>query len=142
MYVSESKMRVRYAETDQMGFAYYGNYAKYYEVGRADAMRSIGMTYRQMEDKGVFMPIVTMTSTYIRPAHYDDLLTVKTIVNEMPASRMHFFYEVYNEEGTLLNKGETVLAFIRKETGRPCAAPDWFLDKLKTVFNDPNTETR
>jgi acyl-CoA thioester hydrolase len=141
MYVTESKMRVRYAETDQMGFAYYGNYAKYYEVGRADAMRSIGMTYRQMEDRGVFMPIVIMTSAYIRPAHYDDLLTVKTIVKNMPASRMHFFYEVYNEEGTLLNKGETVLAFIRKETGRPCAAPDWFLEKLKTVFNDPNTHT-
>jgi acyl-CoA thioester hydrolase len=68
MYVSEIQLRVRYAETDQMGFAYYGNYAKYYEVGRADAMRKLGMTYRQMEEKGVFMPIVTMSSKYIRPA--------------------------------------------------------------------------
>jgi acyl-CoA thioester hydrolase len=133
MYVSEIQLRVRYAETDQMGFAYYGNYAKYYEVGRADAMRKLGMTYRQMEEKGVFMPIVTMSSKYIRPAHYDDLLTVKTIVNELPVSRMHFYYEIYNEQGQLLNTGETVLAFIRKDTGRPCAAPEWFLEKLQTA---------
>jgi acyl-CoA thioester hydrolase len=133
MYVSEIQLRVRYAETDQMGFAYYGNYAKYYEVGRADAMRKLGMTYREMEEKGVFMPIVTMSSKFIRPAYYDDLLTVKTIVKELPASRMHFFYEVYNEQEQLLNTGETVLAFIRKDTGRPCAAPEWFLKKLQKI---------
>lgn len=136
MYITESKMRVRYAETDQMGFAYYGNYAQYYEVGRADAMRSLGMTYREMEEQGVIMPIVNLQSTFIRPALYDDLLTVKTIVKDMPTSRMHFFYEVYNEDGTLLNKGETVLAFVRKNSGRPCAAPDWFIRKLSAAFND------
>lgn len=135
MLVTETKLRVRYAETDQMGFAYYGNYAKYYEVGRADAMRTLGMTYREMEERGVVMPIATMTSRYIRPAHYDDLLTVRTIVREIPAARMHFYYEIFNEAGNLLNQGETVLAFIRKDTGRPCAAPEWFLEPLKKAFS-------
>jgi acyl-CoA thioester hydrolase len=131
LIVTETKVRVRYGETDQMGFVYYGNYALYYEVGRADAMRQLGMTYREMEEMGVVMPITYMTSKYIRPAHYDNLLTVKTIIREIPVSRMHFFYEIYNEEGTLLNLGETILAFIKKENGRPCAAPEWFLEKLK-----------
>lgn len=130
MFVSETSVRVRYAETDQMGFAYYGNYARYYEVGRAEAMRKLGMTYREMEEKGVFMPIVTMNCRYILPAHYDDLLTIKTIVKEIPVSRMHFFYEIYNENGQLINEGETVLAFIKKTNGRPCRAPDWFLEQL------------
>lgn len=134
MLITETKLRVRYAETDQMGYSYYGNYAKYYEVGRADSMRTLGMTYREMEERGVVMPIATMVSKYIRPARYDDLLTIRTIVKEVPAARMHFFYEVYNEEGVLLNLGETVLAFIKKDTGRPCAAPDWFLEPLRKAF--------
>lgn len=131
MFTFETQLRVRYAETDQMGFAYYGNYPQYYEVGRADAMRKLGTTYKDMEEKGVVMPIVDMHIKYIRPARYDDLLTVKTIVSDLPASRMHFDYEIYNEEGRLLNKGYTVLAFLKKETGRPCGAPEWFLNKLK-----------
>ncbi len=131
MFSSTTQLRVRYAETDQMGFAYYGNYPQYYEVGRADAMRQLGMSYKDMEEKGVVMPIVDMKIKYIRPARYDDLLTIKTIVPELPASRMHFDYEIYNDNGVLLNKGYTVLAFLKKENGRPCAAPSWFLDKLQ-----------
>lgn len=131
MFSSITQLRVRYAETDQMGFVYYGNYPQYYEVARADAMRNLGMTYREMEEKGVVMPIATMQIKYIRPAHYDDLLTIKTIVPGLPASRMHFDYEVYNEDNELINKGTTVLAFINKETGRPCPAPEWFLNRLR-----------
>ena len=131
MVFSETKIRVRYGETDQMGYCYYGNYAQYYEVGRADAMRSLGMSYREMEDRGVFMPIVSMSCRYFRPAHYDDLLTVKTIVKNIPAARMHFYYEIVNQEGLLINSGETILAFISKKTNRPCPAPDWFLEPLK-----------
>ncbi len=130
----ETRLRVRYAETDQMGFVYYGNYPQYYEVGRADAMRKLGMTYKEMEAKGVVMPIARMEVKYIRPARYDDLLTVKTTVPVLPEARMHFDYEIYNEEGVLLNKGLTILAFLNKETGRPCAAPDWFFKKLKEQF--------
>lgn len=134
MVISETQVRVRYAETDQMGFAYYGNYAAWYEVGRADAMRKLGMTYREMEEKGIIMPIVVMTSKYLRPARYDDLLTIKTIVKEMPGSRMHFFYEVSNEEGELINAAETILAFVKKDSGRPCMAPDWFLEPLRKAM--------
>ncbi len=138
MFSFETNLRVRYAETDQMGFVYYGNYPQFYEVGRAEAMRQLGTTYKDMEEKGVVMPIVDMHLKYIRPARYDDLLTVKTTVPELPASRMHFDYEIYNEEGTLLNKGYTVLAFLKKKTGRPCPAPEWFLEKLKKTFLTSN----
>ncbi len=135
MFSSMTQLRVRYAETDQMGFVYYGNYPQYYEVGRADAMRQLGMTYRDMEEKGVVMPIVDMKIKYIRPARYDDLLTVKTTVSGLPASRMHFDYEIYNEDGVLLNKGYTVLAFLNKQNGRPCGAPVWFLEKFQEKIN-------
>ncbi len=131
LFTFETQIRVRYAETDQMGFVYYGNYPQYYEVARADSMRKLGMTYREMEEKGVVMPIAQMEIKYIKPAYYDELLTVKTHVPELPHARMHFDYEIYNEAGALINKGMTVLAFIGKESGRPCAAPSWFLDKLR-----------
>ncbi len=134
MYSSEIQIRVRYAETDQMGFVYYGNYAQYYEVGRADAMRRLGMTYREMEEKGVVMPIATMQAKYIRPARYDDLLTVRTIVRTFPTSRIHFTYEISRDDGQLLHIGETVLAFLNKNTGRPCPAPEWFLSRLREVW--------
>lgn len=134
MLVTKTQVRVRYGETDQMGFVYYGNYALYYEVARADAMRHMNMSYRQMEAKGVIMPIVNMTCKYIRPARYDDLLTIKTTIREMPVSRMHFHYEVFNEAGVLLNQGETTLAFIKKESGRPCPAPEWFIEKLQPLM--------
>ncbi len=124
-------LRVRYAETDQMGFVYYGNYPQYYEVARAEAMRDLGMTYKEMEEQGVVMPIAKMDIKYIRPARYDDLLTIKTTVPVMPSARMHFRYEVFNEEGTLLNVGNTILAFLSKETGRPCSAPKWFTERLE-----------
>ncbi len=130
MYVSKTNIRVRYSETDKMGYVYYGNYPSYYEVGRAEAMRELGMTYRQMEDKGVMMPIASMNLKYLKPAFYDDLLTIKTIVKDLPTSRMHFYYEVYNENGILLNVGETILAFVDMKSFRPCAAPDWFMKAL------------
>ena len=113
-----------------MGYVYYGNYPAYYEVGRAEAMRELGMTYRQMEEKGVMMPIASMHLKYIRPAYYDDLLTIRTMVKEFPSARMHFIYEVYNEKNKLINQGETILAFVDIKSGRPCPAPDWFLNAL------------
>lgn len=142
MLITETKVRVRYGETDQMGFVYYGNYALYYEVARAEAMRQINMSYRQMEERGVLMPIVNMTCKYLRPARYDDLLTVKTIIRELPASRMRFYYEVYNEAGELLNQAETTLAFIRKENGKPCAAPPWFLENLQPLMRQKVEEVK
>jgi acyl-CoA thioester hydrolase len=135
MFVSSTQIRVRYGETDQMGFVYYGNYPLYFEVGRAEAMRQIGMTYKQMEEMGVYMPIAKMAIKYFRPGRYDDLLTIKTIINDLPSARMNFDYEVYNEQGTMLCAGNTELAFINSQTNRPCRAPDWFLKKMEEVFN-------
>jgi acyl-CoA thioester hydrolase len=136
MFVSSTQIRVRYGETDQMGFVYYGNYPLYFEVARAEAMRQIGMTYKQMEEMGVFMPISKMEIKYFRPGRYDDLLTIKTIIKQVPSSRMIFDYEVYNDEGTLLCWGNTELAFISSQTNRPVRAPDWFLVKMEKVFNN------
>ena len=140
MFIFETRLRVRYAETDQMGFAYYGNYPQYFEVGRAEAMRQLGTTYKEMEERGVVMPIANMHIKYIRPARYDDLLTIKTTVAEMPRSRMQFDYEIFNEEGRLLTMGNTVLAFVKKENGKPCAAPAWFMDKLKSYQSSLSTQ--
>lgn len=137
MYVSETQLRVRYSETDQMGYVYYGNYPEYFEVGRAEAMRKLGMSYRQMEEDGVMMPIASMNIKYLKPAFYDDLLTIKTIVKTMPSSRMHFYYEIVNEKGALINQGETVLAFVNKHTHKPCAAPEWFLKALEKKWSNP-----
>ncbi len=130
MYVSETQMRVRYAETDRMGYAYYGNYAQYYEVGRVEALRQLGFSYRELEDSGILLPVHTFSITYLKPAYYDDLLTVRTMIKEKPMARIRFEYEMQNEKGELLNRGETTLVFIDAKTGKPCAAPAAFIEKL------------
>lgn len=112
MYIAETQIRVRYGETDQMGFLYYGNYALYYEVGRAEAIRRLGFTYRELEELGIHMPVVELHSQYLRPALYDDLITVRTILKELPSGpKVQFHSELYNEAGALLNKGITTLVF-------------------------------
>ncbi|MCF8218792.1 MAG: acyl-CoA thioesterase [Bacteroidales bacterium] len=134
MFISYTTVRTRYADVDQMGFVYYGNYATYYEVGRAAAMREIGTSYKEMEEKGIIMPVLSMTCQYKKPAHYDELLTVKTIVKGIPKARMEFNYEIFNEKDELLNKGETTLVFLSKASNRPVRIPSWFEDKLKPYF--------
>lgn len=124
MYTYETNIRVRYAETDQMGYVYYGNYAMYYEVARVESLRSLGFTYKALEDQGVMMPVLEYKSKFIRPARYDDLLTIKVKIEQKPASRMIFHYEVYNEENTLLNIGETTLVFVNKNNGKVCEMPE------------------
>lgn len=131
MYISETKIRVRYGETDQMGYCYYGNYAQYFEVGRVEALRGLGMSYKSLEDSGIMLPVLEFKIKYLKPAYYDDLLTIKTIIKSLPAARIHFDYETYNEQGTLLNTGETTLVFISKASNRPCAAPAAMIQKLK-----------
>ena len=135
MIIKEIQIRVRYAETDQMGYVYYGNYATYYEVGRVEFMRSLGFTYRELEEQGIMMPVVENTSRFIRPARYDDLLTVKVMVKKMPQNKMTFEYEIYNEQEKLINLGETVLAFVNMKNGRPISAPDSIVKLLKPFFN-------
>lgn len=134
MFISYTKIRARYADVDQMGFVYYGNYAVYYEVGRTEAMRELGTSYKEMEEKGVIMPVYSMHCRFYKPALYDELMTVKTIIREIPRTRMNFEYEVYNEKDTLINEGETVLVFVSKEHNRPMKIPAWFKEKLKLHF--------
>lgn len=129
-----TKLRVRYGETDQMGYMYYGNYALYYEVGRVEMLRSLGMTYRSMEQQGVMMPVLDLHVKYLRPAYYDEEITVKVIMEKMPGIKIHFRYELYNEAAQLINTGETTLAFINTKTNRPCLPPDDFLETLKKHF--------
>lgn len=134
MYQFETSIRVRYAETDQMGYVYYGNYATYYEVTRVEALRSLGISYKILEENGILMPVLENWSKYIRPAKYDDLLTIKLILKEMPAMRITFEYEVYNEDKKLINLGSTTLVFLDKSSGKPILVPDVVQDVLKPYF--------
>ena len=133
MYRSETRLRVRYGETDQMGYAYYGFYAMYYEVARVESLRQLGMTYRELEDMGVIMPVLENKSKYLAPARYDDLLRIVTVIREKPGVRIKFEYEIYNESDQLINQGETMLVFINKKSNRPCRPPE-AMDKLLAPY--------
>ncbi|MDR1666589.1 MAG: acyl-CoA thioesterase [Bacteroidales bacterium] len=134
MYVFETQIRVRYGETDQMGYVYYGNYPLYYEVARTEMLRSLGLSYKQMEAEGILLPVRSLNVCYLGAAHYDDLLTVKVILKELPAIRIRFFYEIYNELSILLNTGETELVFVNTVTRKPKKAPASLLAELKPYF--------
>lgn len=134
MFSFHTKVRVRYGETDQMGYMYYGNYALYYEVARVEMMRSTGITYRSMEQSGIMLPVLELHVKYLRPAYYDEEITVKVIMDKMPGIKMHLRYELSNESGQLINTGETTLAFINTKTNRPCLPPEEFTEKLKPHF--------
>lgn len=135
MYASETQIRVRYGETDQMGYLYYGYYAFYYEVGRAEAIRELGFTYREMEAMGIIMPVAELESKYYRPALYDDLITVKTLLKELPTdSKIKFHSELYNESGALLNKGVTTLVFFDPVNKTKRQMPEVLYNKLESFF--------
>lgn len=134
MFVKEFQLRVRYAETDQMGYAYYGNYSAYYEVARTEVFRLLEMPYKEMEDEGIMMPVLENHSYYLAPAYYDDLLTIKVFIREYPKVTIRFDYEFYNPNGDLIHRGDTLLVFMKKDTRKPCRIPATFLDKLKPSF--------
>lgn len=134
MFTSEVKVRVRYSETDRMGYVYYGNYASYFEVARVEALRDIGMPYLRMEEEGFLLPVLDYKVHYLKPAFYDDLLMIKTSIAQLPSVKIMFSYEVFGEDGQKLNEAETTLVFINKETGKPCRAPQELLEKLKPFF--------
>ena len=134
MYTSETFIRVRYGETDQMGYVYYGNYAMYYEVGRVESLRKLGLTYKELEAMGVMMPVLENKSKFLSAALYDDHLKIVTTIREKPGVRIRFEYEIFNGEGKLIHQGETTLAFVDKNTGRACRPPQVFQDVLKRYF--------
>jgi acyl-CoA thioester hydrolase len=134
MYQAETTVRVRYGETDQMGYVYYGYYAMYYEVARVEALRRLGLTYREIEAMGIIMPVLENHTKFLAPGKYDELLRIVTTIREKPTVRMTFEYEIFNEEGKLINRGETVLAFIDQKTNRPTRPPKAMMDALNPFF--------
>ncbi|MEO6523283.1 MAG: thioesterase family protein [Mucilaginibacter sp.] len=134
MFTNTNKLRVRYGETDQMGYMYYGNYAEFYEVARVEMLRTLGLTYKGMEEFGIMMPVLELHCKYIKPALYDEEITIKTTIEKMPGVKIHFKYELFNEKQELINVGETLLVFVNMEAKRPCLAPAYFLDKMKPFF--------
>lgn len=134
MFQHEIQLRVRYADTDQMGYVYYGNYAAYYEVARVESFRSLGYAYKKLEEAGVMMPVLELRSNYHYPAKYDDLLTIRVKIPELPKVRIRYEYEIFNESGKLLNSGETTLVFIDMKTNRPVRMPKVMQDILGPFF--------
>ena len=130
MALNSFSFRVRYAETDQMGVVYHGNYAQYMELGRVEWLRALGITYRSMEDNGVMLPVISLHIDYKKSALYDDLLTVQTQLVSKPLVKIAFDYRLLNGEGELLATAHTVLAFMDKATGKPIKCPDYILDRL------------
>ena len=126
----DTKIRVRYAEADRMGYVYYGNYAAYFEVARTEMLRSLGFSYKDWEDQGMILPVREFHIRYHSPAFYDDLLTVRTIIKEIPAARIRFYHEVYNEKGDKICTGNLDLVFVSSESGRPRRAPEDFLKAI------------
>jgi acyl-CoA thioester hydrolase len=134
MLVHETKTRVRYGETDQMGYAYYGRYAELFEVGRVEALRSIGFPYRALEEAGVMLPVHDLHVRYHKPARYDDLLTIRTSIIAMPNVRIDFVYAILDEERAVLTEGATTLVFVDRTTMRPRRAPQELVDALAPYF--------
>lgn len=134
MNFHEFKVRVRYAETDQMAVVYHGNYAQYFEMGRVEWLRNLGVSYKSMEEEGVMLPVVSLTMNYKKPARYDDLLTVRTILKKQESVKIEFDYEIKNEAGELLTTGNSILVFVNMKTGRPALPPEYILEKLKPLL--------
>lgn len=134
MYRSETTIRVRYGETDQMGYVYYGFYAMYYEVARVESLRKLGLTYKEIEGMGIIMPVLENRSRFIAPARYDEQLTVVATIRNRPSVKISFEYEIFNEKKELIHTGETLLAFINKQTNRPCRPPQEMMNVLEPFF--------
>lgn len=134
MMTSETQIRVRYGETDQMGVVYHGNYALYFEEARTQALRQIEVTYKSLEEFGVMMPVVSLSTEFKRSAKYDDLLTIKTIMRQLPTAKITLEYEVLNESGVLLATGSSTLVFMDKNTNKPVRCPEHLYQKFNAFF--------
>ncbi len=134
MFQHQINYRVCYGDTDQMGYMYYGNYARLYEIARTELFRTIGFKYKDMEANGVMMPVYENYSKYLAPALYDDLLTIKVFIKTKPSVRCEFEYEIYNEAGVQLNYGKTTLVFSKVSDGKLCKPPQYLMELLKPYF--------
>ncbi|HRI00227.1 MAG TPA: thioesterase family protein [Saprospiraceae bacterium] len=135
MYIHNTQIRVRYGETDKMGYVYYGNYTEYYEVGRVEALRSVGLEYKSLEDKkGIMMPVIRLSVDYIRPAYYDDLLTIITKIVRLPDQEINFETEIFNEKNKLINKAKVDLCCVDMQTMKRVTTPPFIISVLKPYF--------
>ena len=130
----ETEIHVRYAETDQMGIVHHANYLVWFELGRTNICKAKGFSYREMEESGIMMPVYENYSRYLQPARYDDELTIKVTIPDLPTARVVFRYEIRNQDNVLINTGETTLVFLNRETNRPNRAPKGLIEKLKPYF--------
>jgi acyl-CoA thioester hydrolase len=131
MDFNDISFRVRYGETDQMGVVYHGNYPQYLEMGRVEWLRTLGISYKEMEENGIILPVISLQLNYKKSAIYDDLLTVRTILRKRPQVRIEFDYEIYNEKKELLAEANTVLAFMDSTNNKPIRCPEYILERLK-----------
>jgi acyl-CoA thioester hydrolase len=127
----QTKIKVRYAETDQMGVVYHGNYAQYLEIGRLEWLTALGISYKEMEENEVMLPVVSLNVNYKKPARYDDVLTITTTLVKQPTASIEFNYEIHNSGGDLLTTANTKLVFINKKSNFPMRCPQYILDKLQ-----------
>ncbi len=135
MITNQTKLRVRYGETDQMGYVYYGNYAQFFEVGRVEWLRALGASYKNLEESGIMLPVIELNINYMKPARYDDLLTITTTLSKKPLVKIEFDFEVRNEKDELLTTGYTSLVFMDMKKNKPIKAPDYLLDQIYSKFN-------
>ena len=136
MFTTETQIRIHYALTDQMRVVYHGHYAQFYEIARTEAIRQLGYTYKDIEAMGIIMPVIDIHSRFLRPAKYDDLITVKTILKELPNHhKIVFHHEIYNEADELLNTGDVTLYFMEANGMKRCDMPDKLKEVLKHYFN-------
>ena len=135
MIRNQTNIRVRYGETDQMGYVYYGNYAQFFEVGRVEWLRSLGVSYKSLEESGIMLPVINLNINYMKPAKYDDLLTITTTLSKKPLVKIEFDFEVHNENNDLLTTGFTSLVFMDMKKNKPMKAPKELLDQSYALVN-------
>ena len=133
MYSHETKIRIRYGETDRMGYAHHANYPLYFEEGRMELLRSLGLNYKDLEDSGIILPVISIYTKFLSPVYYDDILTIKTIIKEFPRTRLKFNYEVVNQNKKLVTKADVELAFVDSDSRKPMLVPDVFIEKLEKI---------
>ena len=134
MIKGDIKLRVRYSDTDQMGYVYYGRYASYYEVARVELFRNLGFSYKKLEEEGIGMPVIDMETKYLLPIKYDEEITIRTRIEKLPSSRIIFHYEILNQNNELANTAKTTLTFINLLNKKPVRTPKELLDLIKNKF--------
>ncbi|MBC8486670.1 MAG: acyl-CoA thioesterase [Bacteroidetes bacterium] len=138
MITSENKIRVRYDEVDKMGYVYHGNYAKYYHISRTELLRKVRISDKELENYNIILPVIEMTIKYLKPVFYDDVITIKTTIKELPTSRMEFFHKVFNQNHEIINVASSTLIFVNSNTRKPMRVPEIILNKLKSYIKTLN----